>query len=485
VTNLAAGTQITVSGANGLCNEDDSGEKIFIGWNTKPDGMGTLYQAGDPLTVEEEDIILYAQWSTEPREPDKYIVTYNLNGATSGTAPSHVTNIAFGDKITLALADGLSRLNVTDPPEFPGWTADFEFTGWNTKADGTGTSYQPGSQSDWIRADTTFYAQWRWTKKATEIRYFAPSADAGTLSYLPPNRTFTMWHYDQKVLYEQGELVLVENSWQDERGNARKNQWPPTIKLESGAGLKKGTQEFAGWKINGAGETLSPGYYDLDPCGLTLYADWVQPPPQVYALGDPGPAGGIVFYDKGFYSDDSGGLYPAWRFLEAAPADLDGTYAWGGAYSEGYPGPVENHCIEETLYKDDWLFDDNYPKFKGKENTAELITHDHGTQYTQTWPGGSLLWGPGTHDAARAADNYVSSTGYDDWFLPSWDELRLLYEQRERVGGFDFDGYYWSSSATNQQQGHNAYGIGFSVGPVPGGGTYKYQSYKVRPVRRF
>jgi len=39
-----------------------------------------------------------------------------------------------------------------------------------------------------------------------------------------------------------------------------------------------------------------------------------------YAIGDTGPAGGIVFYDKG---DDVGG----WRYLEAAPSDQS-TSAW-------------------------------------------------------------------------------------------------------------------------------------------------------------
>ena len=41
-----------------------------------------------------------------------------------------------------------------------------------------------------------------------------------------------------------------------------------------------------------------------------------------YTVGQPGPAGGIVFFDKGSYSD-------GWRFLEAASNDIAGTAEWG------------------------------------------------------------------------------------------------------------------------------------------------------------
>jgi TolB-like protein len=42
------------------------------------------------------------------------------------------------------------------------------------------------------------------------------------------------------------------------------------------------------------------------------------------AIGSPGPAGGIVFYDKGSYSD-------GWRYLEAAPANYEFTSDWNSA----------------------------------------------------------------------------------------------------------------------------------------------------------
>jgi hypothetical protein len=45
------------------------------------------------------------------------------------------------------------------------------------------------------------------------------------------------------------------------------------------------------------------------------------PVPKAYKVGDTGPAGGLIFYDKG---NDSGG----WRYLEAAPATAEFTATW-------------------------------------------------------------------------------------------------------------------------------------------------------------
>ncbi len=46
--------------------------------------------------------------------------------------------------------------------------------------------------------------------------------------------------------------------------------------------------------------------------------------------------------------------------------------------------------------------------------------------------------------AASLARSYRGG-GYSDWFLPSKDELNLLYDQKNVIGGFE-NGYYWSSS---------------------------------------
>jgi len=69
--------------------------------------------------------------------------------------------------------------------------------------------------------------------------------------------------------------------------------------------------------------------------------------------------------------------------------------------------------------------------------------------------------------------------GYDDWYLPSKEELNQLYLNRSAVGGFA-SGVYWSSSEIN------AYGA-WIQGFVSGNQNYNFKNveWRVRPVRAF
>jgi hypothetical protein len=122
-----------------------------------------------------------------------------------------------------------------------------------------------------------------------------------------------------------------------------------------------------------------------------------------FSIGDSGPAGGIVFYDKGSYSD-------SWRYLEAAPSDQSaGIQWWNGSYTTtGATATVIG---------------------TGTTNTATIIASQ----------------GAGSYAAEFCAD--LTLGGYSDWFLPSKDELNQMYVnlKAQGRGGFASD-WYWSSS---------------------------------------
>ena len=128
-----------------------NGDLEFKGWSTEKDSETAEYQPGDKIifdkaTVEgiKDGITLYAVWG-EPTE--EYRVTYNGNTNDSGTAPTDSNSpYAKDSEVTVLPKGDLSRTGYT-------------FKGWNTKSDGSGTSYKAGDTFK-ITANTTLYAQW-------------------------------------------------------------------------------------------------------------------------------------------------------------------------------------------------------------------------------------------------------------------------------------------------------------------------------------
>ncbi len=123
----------------------------FIGWNTRSDGKGTSYKNKDKvksLGGYGEIVILYAMW-----QGNSYTVKYDGNKATSGSMTG--SSQIYGTPFTL-------RKNTFK-------RKGFTFAGWNTKADGTGTTYKDGAQVSNLTATAngtvTLYAKW------TAIKY--------------------------------------------------------------------------------------------------------------------------------------------------------------------------------------------------------------------------------------------------------------------------------------------------------------------------
>lgn len=92
--------------------------------------------------------------------------------------------------------------------------------------------------------------------------------------------------------------------------------------------------------------------------------------------------------------------------------------------------------------------------------------------------------GPGNYAAKICYDLVLG--GYNDWFLPSRDELGKLIANADKIGGFNTPSfsanYYWASSegpSAFEGYTHN-FGTGASVGFQP-----KSMYYHVRAIRVF
>jgi hypothetical protein len=159
--------------------------------------------------------------------------------------------------------------------------------------------------------------------------------------------------------------------------------------------------------------------------------------PLTYTVGDTGPAGGLIFYDKGICTD-------GWRYLEAAPSDQSTGAEWG---CEG----VEILGADGTAVG------------TGEQNTIDIEA--------------------GCTTAGTAADicANLSLDGYSDWFLPSKNELNLMYENLKVAGFGGFaDEVYWSSSEIAVG---NVYLQNLGNGFI--GNTSKFALLRVRAARAF
>ncbi len=132
-----------------------------------------------------------------------------------------------------------------------------------------------------------------------------------------------------------------------------------------------------------------------------------------YHVGGAGQAGGSIFYDKGAYSE-------GWRYMEAAPASSEGLSLPWETFDYGAIGSLANTVGS------------------GSTNTADII----------------LVFGVASYAASYCGSLEVN--GQTDWFLPSRDELTLMFEQLHLMGLGDFsDIGYWSSSETDDGFGND------------------------------
>jgi hypothetical protein len=161
---------------------------------------------------------------------------------------------------------------------------------------------------------------------------------------------------------------------------------------------------------------------------------------KLYKVGDTGPAGGIVFYDKGSVTD-------GWRYLEAAPSDQSTGIQW---YNGSYISVTTGTSVGT-----------------GKANTAAIIAAQGSGSY-----------------AASLCKN-LSIGGFSDWFLPSKDELNLMYTNLKKAGLGGFGGsWLWSSS----QNTIGSYGYGAWLQVFSNGSQYYYgegNDSSVRACRAF
>lgn len=162
----------TVLNANGFTRSGYT----FIGWNTRADGTGVNYSSGYTYSFA-TGVTLYARWS------QNFTISYAGNTSESGTVPVAQTYYAGGPRLTVATNTGNLR------------KAGYTLIGWNTAANGSGTSYALGGTNATFSSNTTLYAQW--TGTTYYILYNDNAATSGSAparqSYVNGGATLTLY----------------------------------------------------------------------------------------------------------------------------------------------------------------------------------------------------------------------------------------------------------------------------------------------------
>jgi uncharacterized repeat protein (TIGR02543 family) len=237
-----SGSTVTVLGNSGSPILAKTGNQ-FAGWNTAADGSGTNYVGGDIFTIN-ADTILYANWII-----GGFRITYNGNNFTGGTVPSS-SGTFYPAYSTENIVGNTGSLTNTSSPVF---------AGWNTLANGTGTSYPVGSTIT-MSQNYTLYAQW------------IPAGGPYTLTYDPNGGSGTA--PASPTSYSAGSPANI-------LGNT---------------GYTNGSLIFNGWNTatDGSGTSYPAGSKITMTSNTTLYAQWGSSPAVTVTYDANNATGGSV-----------------------------------------------------------------------------------------------------------------------------------------------------------------------------------------------
>ena len=142
-------SEVPVASRGNTANTDS--KMVFVGWQL--DKNGIVYQPGNHVPVHwPRTMIFTAQWA---KPEDVVYLRYDPNGGTPADIYPNESGFEYQKNATALVWNNEKTNN-------DAWFVRYGYTfaGWNTKADGTGTSYPIDSKIVLTEPVTTLYAQW-------------------------------------------------------------------------------------------------------------------------------------------------------------------------------------------------------------------------------------------------------------------------------------------------------------------------------------
>lgn len=268
---------------------------VFTGWNTSPDGRGTIFVPGQEIAVK-GNMNLYAQW----RKADHYKITYHANiDPFEGIVPVDNTDY---------MGDGIHQT---------GWVkkntlaADRKkFIEWNEMPDGSGKSHNPNTEIA-VNSNIDLFAQW----KDTEVWHITYDGNGGTgevvdnenyyddnlhnkatvkeNGFIRENCSFIQWicgdkGYEEKqdivvngnmnLVAQWGGIITYHNNTLDplaQEAPVDSRLHPVEEEARAAAAINREHYKFMGWSTEPDGGTVYPAEGGVMVHGnMDLYANW-------------------------------------------------------------------------------------------------------------------------------------------------------------------------------------------------------------------
>lgn len=251
----AKGTYAQVVSGSGLTREG----MIFLGWSTDQNAVSPAYYPGGSVKIN-DNTTLYAVWGTPT---GKAAITYHSNFGSDQTRKSEDKPIN-----SLITVEGYGNLYL------PSRTG-YEFTGWNTASDGTGTAYAAGATARLTAGGNDLYAQWKAGTYSYTVEYYIDGVKDDSLTVTEqaaynavistyPNQCPTNYRLDQtenlpltigvsgnviKVYYVKNVFTLTIQYRYAEGGKAAEDH---VESLMQGAAYRVTSPEISGYTVDKA-----------------------------------------------------------------------------------------------------------------------------------------------------------------------------------------------------------------------------------------
>ena len=319
--------------------------------------FNTNYGSTSVAAVDSEGVSSPAVASGQAVPPATYVIKYDGNGADGGTAPTSQSKTQYTPVTLAANVGNLTKIG-------------YKFSGWNTCADGTGTTYSAGATYS-ADESVTLYAQW----EAVDAVVLTPESSAvnhgATVTLTPPKSDATIYYQiggADEVAGAPGQPVTVtlynaSHSPSSATGVAAGIPEGGSVTLTAHAVYADGTksevttgdyrlnQYTVGYEGNGNGDAVGnvPAPQTFYSGGSVAIGGGVNRPERIgyrFTGWNTTPDGAGTTYpaDATYSADERVTLYAQWEAVDAV------TFSRDGAVNSGDTVQLTPPKAEVTIY---------------------------------------------------------------------------------------------------------------------------------------